>query len=281
MSLNPFANQSANSNRYGGISGSKEDLEALNQGFQKMEEEPVKKDAFYSSREARIAALKRRENEIQMKENELRTREEMLAKGVGYGAPKNWPCSCYPIARHNIRADIPVEFQKVTLKFYYLWLLNFLCLCWNWLCIFMWWCWPDTSPDDKTMVFLLSSLYVGAGIPFSFLWWYKRFYDAMRTQSMLTFSHFTNLAIHVLFVGFCVLGAPECGTAGVINMAKIFAHHAAGLGICFLIAVFMWSGNLMISIYLYRESSFLYGLKQVEERLGRKIKIDKNGELSI
>ena len=53
----------------------------------------------YSSREARVAALKRRENEIKMKEAELRTREEMyncllcflllfslrLARGIGFG----------------------------------------------------------------------------------------------------------------------------------------------------------------------------------------------------
>jgi len=279
--LNPFSNQNANSNRYGGVSGEATDSGSAFDDALATETEPSSSQD-YNSREERIAVLKRRENEIKMKEAELRTREEMLSKGIGFGeAPKNWPCSCYPVARHNIRADIPVEFQKITLQFYYLWLLNFLCLCWNWLCIFMWWCWPDTSPDDKTMVFLLSSLYVGAGIPFSFLWWYKRFYDTMRTGAMISFSHFGNLGVHVLFVGYCVIGAPECGTAGFIVMAKIFANHAAGLGICFLISIFLWSINLTISIYLYRESSFLYGLKQVEERLGRKIKVDQNGELSI
>jgi len=279
--LNPFSNQKAKANGYGGLSGGYGSTEGPGEALIDDNTE-LDDNTEYSSREARVAALKRRENEMKMKEAELRTREEMLSRGIGFGdPPKNWPCSCYPVARHNIRADIPVEFQRITLQFYYLWLLNFLCLCWNWLCIFMWWCWPDTSPDDKTMVFLLASLYASAGIPFSFLWWYKRFYDAMRTQSMLSFSHFTNMGVHILFSGFCFIGAPDCGTAGFLAMTKVFAKHAAGLGICFMIAVFMWGANCMISIYLWRESSFLHGLKQVEARLGRKIKIDKNGELSI
>jgi len=273
---NPFANQTASANKYGGLSS-----ESYNNAYSKEKERKgsnvqLQEPNKFSSREDRIAALKRRENEIKIKETELRTREEMLAKGIGFAPQKNWPCLWWPLFRHHIKADIPVEYQKIVFQFYMCWLFTALCLLWNWLCMTMWWFWPDTSPDDQSMTMLLASLYLFAGVPFSFLWWYKRFYDAMQnTVQDLSCSHQMNFLIHIAFSGFCIIGAPECGTAGFLNMIKIFAHKQSGLGLCFLVALTLWSLNFAISCYLQKEAHFIYSVREVEKRLGRKIRIDE------
>ena len=71
------------------------------------------------------------------------------------------------------------------------------------------------------------------------------------------------------------------GTTGFIVMLKVFVKGHTSLGFCFLINSILWGLNCLGSLMLFKEANFLYGLRQVEMKLGQKIKVDKDGNFSL
>merc|ERR1712032_511545 len=134
------------------------------------------------------ADFQRRQEELERKAAELARREEELKNSPYNARVNNWPplpsfMPCQPCFYQDINVDIPVEFQEMVKRLYYLWLFHSLLMIANLLggiCFLF-------SGMDKGSMFGLGLVYGAFFIPLSFLCWFRPAYKAFRNDSSFNF----------------------------------------------------------------------------------------------
>lgn len=160
----------------------------------------------------------KRAQEYQQREVEAQQTPEEYAKG---GRAPNFPnfpqCMrvgflkpCYHI---NIKAEIPLQGQRVLRLLFLAWEAYVIALLWNFIsCLAS----LAGNASGKSVSCALSAAYLLAFVPCSFSCWFNPLYNALRTDSSMRFGWFF-LVFGAQFV-FCVLGAigiPSTGLAGI------------------------------------------------------------------
>ncbi|EXB51802.1 Putative secretory carrier-associated membrane protein 1 [Morus notabilis] len=127
------------------------------------------------------ADLRKKEKELQAKEAELRRREEDIKRREEAAAragivleEKNWP-PFFPIIHHDIVKDIPIHLQKVQYIAFSTWLGLILCLLWNIIAVTTAW-----IKGEAVKIWFLALIYFIAGVPGSYVLWYRPLYRAFR-----------------------------------------------------------------------------------------------------
>lgn len=130
--------------------------------------------------------IEAREQALLVREAKLAEKEEMLERraaelgGETTNMPPNWPLKRYPIAYHDINAEIPERYQALVRRCYIVMLFTWVCLVLNWLDIMIVVLWGSAiaSADSDA---LWSTLYVIAGIPGAWRLWYRPIYFGCRS----------------------------------------------------------------------------------------------------
>jgi len=176
------------------------------------------------------ADFQKRQEELERKAAELARREEEL-KNTQYNARvNNWPplpsfMPCQPCFYQDINVDIPVEFQDMVKKLYYLWLIHAALLLAN---LFGGICFIFGGLDNGTLLGV-SLLYCFFFIPLSFLCWFRPAYKAFRSDSSFNFMVFFFIFVcHMGFTLFMALGIPGTGASGFITAIGTFTGGARG-----------------------------------------------------
>jgi len=182
------------------------------------------------------ADFQRRQEELERKAAELARREEELKNSPYNARVNNWPplpsfLPCQPCFYQDINVDIPVEFQEMVKRLYYLWLFHALLMIAN---LFGGVCFLFSGLDKGSM-FGLGLVYGFFFIPLSFLCWFRPAYKAFRNDSSFNFMLF-------FFIFFCqfmfscimALGIPGSGGAGIITAIGTFTDKEATGGTYFV-----------------------------------------------
>jgi len=212
--------------------------------------------------------IERRERKARRLENELRTRENaQKAVWKKFKGEKNWPLSCWSIAHHSITEDIPLASQSKVRKMYFLWILNAVALLWNAICYLIWSSWPSAKEEKVTLsestIVLLAIFYVCAGIPLSWLLWYKKYYNIYAgkvNEGKLSLRYFANFGLHTIFAALMMTGYETIASAGLLAMLKCLAH-VTSLGMLLLVALVLWGMVALASVWLIRQQHIDYGLQ--------------------
>jgi len=182
------------------------------------------------------ADFQRRQDELERKAAELARREEELKSSPYNARVNNWPplpgfLPCQPCFYQDINVDIPVEFQEMVKRLYYLWLLHSLLMVLNLFCglCFLF------SGLDKGSMFGLGLVYGFFFVPLSFLCWFRPAYKAFRNDSSFNFMLFFFVFFgQFLFSCIMALGIPGSGGAGLITAIGTFKDKDATGGTYFV-----------------------------------------------
>ncbi|KAG7671710.1 hypothetical protein KSW81_004596 [Nannochloris sp. 'desiccata'] len=115
--------------------------------------------------------LHRREAELQRREADLARREASLA--AAGAARKNWP-KYLKLVHHDINADIPAQRRGLVRAAYFAWCLVATGYIYNFICITAFF----IGGQKKVSLWVFSGLVAVAGLPLSFLCWYRGLYWA-------------------------------------------------------------------------------------------------------
>lgn len=170
------------------------------------------------------ADFQKRQEELERKAAELARREAELNNSPFNARVNNWPpipsfIPLQPCFYQDINVDIPVEFQEMVRRLYYLWLLHAALLLAN---MFGGLCYLFGGLDNGSM-FGFSLVYCFFFIPLSFICWFRPAYKAFRSDSSFNFMVF----FFIFFCQFCfsivmALGIPQTGGAGLITAIVTF-----------------------------------------------------------
>jgi len=185
---------------------------------------------------ATSADFQRRQEELERKAAELARREEELKNSPYNARVNNWPplpsfMPCQPCFYQDINVDIPVEFQEMVKRLYYLWLFHSLlmvCNVFGGLCYLF-------SGEDKGSQFGLALVYGFIFIPLSFLCWFRPAYKAFRNDSSFNFMLFF-FVFFCQFIFSCImaLGIPGSGGSGIISAIATFQSKESTGGTIFV-----------------------------------------------
>jgi len=176
------------------------------------------------------ADFQRRQEELERKAAELARREEELKSSPYNARVNNWPplpgfMPCQPCFYQDINVDIPVEFQEMVKRLYYLWLFHAVLMVGN---VFGGTCFLFGGLDNGSM-FGLSLVYSFFFIPLSFLCWFRPAYKAFRSDSSFNFMVFFFIfSCQLVFSGVMALGIPGTGGAGIITAIATFKGGRTG-----------------------------------------------------
>lgn len=185
-----------------------------------------------AQQQATTADFQRRQEELERKAAELARREEELKNSTFNARVNNWPPlpSFIPISPcfyQDINVDIPVEFQEMVRRLYYLWLFHAVLLLGNLLAGT---CMLFSGFDDKGSTFGLSLVYCIFFIPLSYLCWFRPAYKAFRADSSFNFMVFFFIFFcQFLYSAFMALGIYGTGGCGLIT-AIVTLQHGTGAG---------------------------------------------------
>ncbi|KAJ7552855.1 hypothetical protein O6H91_06G112300 [Diphasiastrum complanatum] len=200
--------------------------------------------------------LKDKEDELWKREQELKRKEEAAARAGIVLDDKNWP-RFFPIIHHDIEKDIPVHLQRMLYFAYMSWLGIMVCLTWNFIAVTGAWIQHTVSSSYGVQIWFLAIIYALAGVPGSYLLWYRPLYRAMKTESALKFGWF--FLTYFLHIGFCILAAvaPPIvfkgrSLAGVLPLFDIFGKSVV-IGIFYLIGGILFSLESLLSLWVVRE----------------------------
>jgi len=217
----------------------------------------------------RIQEIERREKMARELQQELNSKEKLQQKlWVKYKGEKNWPLPFWKLAHHSIAEDIPAEYRTRVRKMYFLWVLNSVALVWNCLCYILWASWPHAESERVQMsgggaVVIIALLYACVGIPLSWQWWYKRYYNTYAgrvNNGRLGMRYFFNFSIHCLFAIVMAIGLEVTAAAGLLAMLKCIAH-VTSLGMLMLVAFVLWCMVALGSAWLIRKHHIDYGFQ--------------------
>jgi len=200
--------------------------------------------------EDRLREIQEREQRAIDLQKELDEKEKTLHDSKkGFRPPKNWPTRSCAWARHDIRLDIPNEFQTSVKQFYFYFWLTCIAACWNWLVI-MWWALAGGSSSFTT--YLMAVLYVVVGLPCSWMFWYKRYYTAMQMHGDLSYMFFVFFALHILWCGIMAVGFETMSAAGILLALKVLVQDNMSLSVCLLVSTVLWISLVLGGCYLVK-----------------------------
>jgi len=185
-----------------------------------------------SQQTATNADFQRRQEELERKAAELARREDELKNSPYNARVNNWPplpgfMPCQPCFYQDINVDIPVEFQEMVKRLYYLWLFHSLLMVCNLLgglCLLF-------TGNDKGSTFGLGIVYAVFLIPLSFLCWFRPAYKAFRNDSSFNFMLFFFIFFcQFLFSCIMALGVPGSGGSGIISAIAVFTDKESSGG---------------------------------------------------
>merc|ERR1712241_167476 len=138
------------------------------------------------------ADFQKRQEELERRAQELDRREAELRSAPQYVRQNNWPpvpgfCPVQPCFYQDINVDIPVEFQKIVKRLYYLWIGHASLLVANFVTMFLFLC---VGGEDAGTYFGLSLVYGAIFSPASYVCWFRPAYKAFRDDSSLYFMIF-------------------------------------------------------------------------------------------
>ncbi|KNC47375.1 uncharacterized protein AMSG_03809 [Thecamonas trahens ATCC 50062] len=205
----------------------------------------------------KVEALNRREAELEAKQVQLVQKEEelqrMLAKIQGM-RPANWP-RCRPIIHHDIKGEIPREFQSTVRRMYMLYYWTLLTLTFN----FVVQIWAMVAKVGDIVGFFLALAYM-LFAPFLALgFWYVPQYAAMRVGKASKFvSFFMGFIIHILFIALLLVGITKVGGAGIVTAVRLSqAGYHLGTTLC-VVNIFFLLILLICSIAMIRVVHSIY-----------------------
>lgn len=196
--------------------------------------------------------LEAKELELKRKEQELKRREEAAARAGIVIEDRNWP-PFFPLIHHDIAREIPVYLQRIQYFALASWLGIIGCLIWNLIAVSA--AWVKASGGVK--IWLLAVIYALAGIPGSYVLWYKPLYRAMRTESALKFGwFFLFYLLHLLFTTFAAVAPPVVfkgkSLAGILAAVDIFSDSTI-VGILYVIGFACFCIELLLSLWVLQQ----------------------------
>eukprot|EP00039_Didymoeca_costata_P024587 m.10761 g.10761 ORF g.10761 m.10761 type:complete len:348 (+) comp4315_c0_seq1:1278-2321(+) len=128
------------------------------------------------------------------------------------GCPNYWCCK--PCFHHDFVGEIPEWGYRVTKRVYQCWVMYFVCLFWNMICMMAA---LDCKDCDKPVLsVVLSILYFFVFGPLSYLCWFQPLYQAMRKDSSLRFAwFFLSFAFQFMVAVYFSIGMPGSGASGI------------------------------------------------------------------
>eukprot|EP00246_Nothoceros_aenigmaticus_P007334 TRINITY_DN21054_c0_g1_i1.p1 TRINITY_DN21054_c0_g1~~TRINITY_DN21054_c0_g1_i1.p1 ORF type:complete len:304 (-),score=40.63 TRINITY_DN21054_c0_g1_i1:680-1591(-) len=197
--------------------------------------------------------LKAKENELNRREADLKRREEAATKAGFLLETKNWP-PVISIIHHDIAADIPAHLQYIQKVAFASWLGIMLALFWNFIALSA--AWIDGA-GVSVGAWFLALIYILAGVPGSYILWYRPLYRAMRTESALKFGwFFLFYLIHIAFCIYAAIAPPIVfkgrSLTGVFPTVDLLSHHTV-VGIFYVVGVILFSLEAVLSLYVLKQ----------------------------
>lgn len=203
----------------------------------------------------REKALEAKEAELRRREQELKRKEEAAAKAGIVIEGRNWP-PFFPIIHHDIPREIPVHLQRIQYFAFASWLGLLVCLVWNLVAVSAAW-----IKHSGVNIFLLAIIYLVAGVPGSYVLWYRPLYRAMRTESALKFGwFFLFYLLHLCFVIFAAIAPPVVfkgkSLAGILPAIDMFSDSTL-VGIFYIVGAVCYGLEALLSIWVLKQV-FMY-----------------------
>lgn len=165
--------------------------------------------------------LHRREAELQRREADLARREASLA--AAGAARKNWP-KYLKLVHHDINADIPAQRRGLVRAAYFAWCLVATGYIYNFICITAFF----IGGQKKVSLWVFSGLVAVAGLPLSFLCWYRGLYWAAARDTGVRWGWaILHLVAHIVWCWWMFVGiTPDVGgySAGLFTMLDQFSN---------------------------------------------------------
>ncbi|VAI87705.1 unnamed protein product [Triticum turgidum subsp. durum] len=161
---------------------------------------------------------------------------------------KNWP-PFFPVIHHDIANEIPTHAHQLQYSAFASWLGIVVCLSWNVFAVLV-----QSIHGEDIVLFLLAIIYAAFGCPLSYILWYRPLYQAMRTDSVVTFAQF--FVFYSVHVGFCVIAAIA---PPIIFMGKTLTGILVAIdvlntdmfvGVLYLIGFVLFTAESLISIWV-------------------------------
>jgi len=199
--------------------------------------------------------LIKKERELMQFEENLEEKKEKVEKAEIQ--EDNWPCKAYPLAYHDIKKEIPIEYQADQNNLYMIVLCTFLCLVWNMCCTAVLY-FEASEKDNNGGELMWSFIYCFTGMPGAWILWYRALYWALSNERTLKWLQF--FFFFFCHIGFCILatiGIKGLAMAGVITMVNAFNDKPA-VGFCVLICAALWGINAFMSVRMIKRAYALY-----------------------
>jgi hypothetical protein len=165
------------------------------------------------------AEFERRTEELRRWKTDLSRREALLRRQAGPG--KNWP-RFLPILHHDIAADIPFERKGLVRNGYIAWCIVTAGYLWNFVCLTAFF----IAGQKKVSLWVMAGLIAVAGLPLSFLCWYRGLYfAASRDSAGRWLFYMLNMLVHIVWCWWMFVGInPDIGgySAGLFTMISQF-----------------------------------------------------------
>ncbi|PWN29953.1 scamp-domain-containing protein [Jaminaea rosea] len=190
--------------------------------------------------------LARRERELEQRERDLQQRADHIQK---HGR-NNWPFF-YPMIYHDIKAEIPPDYQQVVLHLYSLWLIFVGTLVINMAgCIFL----LIQGSNDGIKDMIAAIVYFPVLSVASFLLWYRPAYNGfMKEHSLFYYTFFIFGGCHIAYSVYIFLGIPSTGSDGLLNMIQSWS---SGRVVAAILGIFVTLGFAVQGLgilWYYRE----------------------------
>lgn len=197
--------------------------------------------------------LDAKEAELKRREQDLKRREDAAARAGIVLEERNWP-PFLPLIHHDIKREIPTHLHRIQYFAFASWLGIVTCLIWNLIAVSTNWV---EVKHNGVKIWLLALIYALAGIPGSYVLWYKPLYKAMRNESALRFGwFFLFYALHLLFTAFAAIAPPVVfkgdSLAGILPAVELFSDSTI-VGIFYIVGFACFCLEFLISLWVLKQ----------------------------
>ncbi|XP_066504329.1 secretory carrier membrane protein 2, like isoform X1 [Hoplias malabaricus] len=198
--------------------------------------------------------LRKQQEELEKKAAELQRKEEELHnRDTSRGKENNWPplpkfLPIKPCFYQDFNEEIPVDYQKICKRMYYLWMYHCVTLFLNVLA-----CMAYFIADAQFGVdFGLSILWFLLFSPGAFLCWYRPVYKAFRSDSSFSFFFFFFIfSFQVVVYVIQSVGIPKWGNSGWISSISMLGTSKA-VAVFMMVVAGFFTVNAVLAITLLK-----------------------------